>query len=462
MRKCCVQVVTRLDLGGAQRIALQIADFMARQGWESHVIAGRHGEPRTYERAVADLFEAYAGGLPSSRASTLPVADARASDCRFGGSRTSTVGATALRMSEAAHVHLHFVTSLVRPISPLRDSAAALELAGHFRRIRPGIVHTHTSKAGILGRIGARLAGVPARIHTIHGWSFNEFQPAPFRLLFIALERYAASLSTKLVTVCRSDIERGLKNGIGTVGLYEVIRWGVRTAAAVSPNYTPPESSPIWGGIFVPASMEEKRQARRRLGLHPDRPTAGWIGPLKPQKAPLDFVRVAAETALSHRDVQFFMAGGGPLRTAVRQLIESFNLRNRIHLLGWQYDVPLLMHAMDLLVQTSYWEGLPLTLMEAAAAGVPFVATDVGGCRELVDAGLAGTIVPAGAIEAQVEAVRNILGLTPTDFAGMVTATRRESEKVCNLASVLEKTMRLYETTLAQVDKTQACPSRTI
>jgi glycosyltransferase involved in cell wall biosynthesis len=347
--------------------------------------------------------------------------------------------------------------SLVRPISPLPDCAAVFELAQLFRRIRPHVVHTHTSKAGILGRIAARLARAPVRLHTVHGWSFNDFQPAPLRRLFIELERFAAHLSTRLITVCQADMEKGLHLGIGARGQYEVIRWGVRTSDWNLPagrntvsrymeTLCPVSARLVWGGIFMPGAFERKRLARQQLGLHPDRPTVGWIGPMKTQKAPLDFVRVAADLASTGSDAQFFMSGDGVLRRRVEHFAKSLGIRSRLSLLGWQYDVPALMSAMDVLVQTSLWEGLPLTLMEAAASGVPFIATDVGGNRELVEEGLAGVTMPLGTLHGLAEEVRKILTLSSEHKAHLAAKTRAQAERICSLPAALGKTARLYET----------------
>ena len=293
------------------------------------------------------------------------------------------------RARTLAGVALFEVPALVRPPAPRSDLEAFHELRRIIRVWRPSIVHTHSSKAGILGRAAARAERVPAIVHSIHGFGFTPLQPAPLRGLFLALERMAGRWTDAFVVVAVRHRELGAMLGVLDPDRTRVIRSGIGLAAYRTAS----------GGPGL----------RRRLGI-PDRaPLVVQVGNLKPQKAPLDFVRVAAIVARRLPEARFLLAGDGPLRSRAERLAERLGLGDRLAMPGWIDDVPAVLDAADAAVLTSRHEGLPRAVVEALAAGVPVVATAVDGTPEVVRHGENGFLVPPGDVEALAAGVVRLL-----------------------------------------------------
>jgi glycosyltransferase involved in cell wall biosynthesis len=306
-------------------------------------------------------------------------------------------------------VNVTFVPSLVRDIRPHRDLAALRRLARILRRDRPAIVHTHSSKAGILGRLAARLAGVPIAIHTIHGFGFHEGQPAALRSLLVGLERAVAPLTTHFIVVSRANLEEGAALGIVPRGRATLIRSGVRIAEFEAAARDP--------------ALRDGRGLRRELGLPDGVPLIGMVACLKPQKSPLDFVEVAARVAAAEQRAVFVLAGDGELRARVEARARALGLDGRLHLLGWRRDIPRIMAALDVLVLTSLWEGLPRVIPEAIAAGVPVVATAIDGTADVLRDGETGLVRPARDVEGLAAGVGRLLRDRP--FARALAARAR-------------------------------------
>jgi glycosyltransferase involved in cell wall biosynthesis len=292
-------------------------------------------------------------------------------------------------------VPVTFVPALVRELRPHRDLAAFVALTRLFRARRPDIVHTHSSKAGIIGRLAARAAGVRTIVHTIHGFGFNDAQPAAARAGLVLLERLVAPLTTRFIAVSRSNIVRGTSLGILRPGRVSLIRSGIHLRD------------------FQAAAAEPGARAagvRAELGIDPAAPLVGMVACLKPQKAPEDFVEVAARVATRMPAVHFVLAGDGELRDSVERRVAARGLAGRFHLLGWRRDVPRLMASLDVLVLTSLWEGLPRVIPEAFAAGVPVVATSVDGSADLLVDGVNGFRCPPRDVETLADRVARLLG----------------------------------------------------
>jgi glycosyltransferase involved in cell wall biosynthesis len=322
-------VITRLELGGAQENTLFCVRAHDRRRFDVGLVAG-------------------AGGLLDADARAIP--DAR----------------------------IDLVPELVHPVAPLRDLAAVLRLRALFKARRIDLVHTHSSKAGVLGRLAALLAGVPVVVHTVHGWSFNDTQGGATRRAFVDVERLAAGWAERLITVSARDRERGLALGIGRPEQYALVRSGIDLEAFRTPRTAPEE-------------------VRRRLGLTPEQIVVGTLTCLKAQKAPLDFVRAAAAAHAREPRLRFILAGDGEQRPAVEALIAELGLGGVVQLLGWRRDVTDLLHAMDLFLLTSRFEGLPRAVLQALAAGRPVVATAVDGTPEVIQHRSTGLLVPPGA-----------------------------------------------------------------
>jgi glycosyltransferase involved in cell wall biosynthesis len=288
-----------------------------------------------------------------------------------------------------------FEPSLVRPIRPALDLLALGRLTRLFRAERPRIVHTHSSKAGILGRLAARLAGVPVVVHTIHGFGFHRRQPAPLRLLLVAAERAAAAATTHFNAVARANLEEGVARRIVHRRRATLIRSGVPVGAFEAAARDP--------------ALRDGHGLRGELALPPRAPLIGMIACLKPQKAPVDFVETAARVARAVPEARFVLAGDGELRGAVERRAASLGLDGRLFLLGWRRDVPRILAALDVVVLTSLWEGLPRVLPEAIAAGVPIVATAVDGTTDILSDGETGVVCRPGDVDGLAAGVLRLL-----------------------------------------------------
>lgn len=296
------------------------------------------------------------------------------------------------------------VPTLVRPIAPVSDVRALAGLRAAIRSFRPEVVHTHSSKAGILGRVAARLERVPVVVHTVHGFGFTPLQKAPMRCVLRTAEKQLARWTDHFITVSESNRKRGIELGIFDDQRVTVIRAGIDLRRF--------------------RSADGAEAARAGLGLPPGVPLVTQIGNFKPQKGPLDFVRMAAAVRGRHPDARFVMVGDGPLLGAAKQLAEDLDLGGRLIFCGWHDDVPALLAATSVSVLTSYHEGLPCSVVESLAAGVPVVATAVDGTVEVVRSGDNGFLAPAGDVEGLAGAVCRILD--EPDLRAALAARARE------------------------------------
>jgi glycosyltransferase involved in cell wall biosynthesis len=269
-----------------------------------------------------------------------------------------------------------FIPELVREISPLMDVRALFKIKGILQEIKEGdsnmIVHTHSSKAGILGRWGARLAGADAIIHTIHGFGFHDYQPFPVGQFFIVLEKVTARITDMFIAVSKANIKKGIDSGIFTKRKTSLIRSGIELE-----EFT---------GVRV-----NRGAKRKALGVEPDLPLVTMIGCLKSQKAPLDYVEVAHKV-LQKKEACFILVGDGELREQVQKKAAQLGLGGKFKLLGWRRDIPEILVATDIFALTSLWEGLPRVLPQAMAMGIPIVATGVDGTPEAVIHGVNGFV----------------------------------------------------------------------
>jgi glycosyltransferase involved in cell wall biosynthesis len=245
-----------------------------------------------------------------------------------------------------------------------------------MRRERPDVVNTHTAKAGFVGRVAAKLAGVPIIVHTFHGHVFaGYFGPTKTRI-FIALERICARISTRIIT-----LSTALKHELTEV--YRV---------------TPPDHVEVieLGFELEPLATLQRNQGvfRQQHKIPPDAPLIGIVGRLVPIKNHDLFLRAAKLVRKRVPDSHFAIVGDGERRAELATLVRSLDLDNSVHFTGWCADTLPVYSALDVLVLSSSNEGLPVSLIEAMAAGVPVVSTAVGGVADLLDNGRLGAIVP--------------------------------------------------------------------
>ncbi|MCS6297705.1 MAG: glycosyltransferase family 4 protein [Nitrospira sp.] len=337
-------VITKLELGGAQEVAMRVVSSLDRRRFRPVLIAGP-------------------GGMLTEEAAAL----------------------------EGVEVRL--IPSLLREIRPIQDLRALWELVATFRRLRPKIVHTHSSKAGILGRLAAWLAGVPCILHTIHGYGVTPAQPSWLQHLVIQLEWMVGRVTTHWIAVSQADRRQGLEWQLFSSSKVSVVRPGIDPTAFAS--------------RIEPA---ERDRLRASLGVGPEQLLVGTVSCLKPQKSPEDFIRVAALVCQRMPAAKCVLVGDGALRPQIEAMIQAQGLQDRVTLLGWRRDVASLLKAFDVFVLTSQWEGLPCAILEARASRIPIVATRVGGSAEAIIEGIQGTLCPAGDVRAIAGRVCQILG----------------------------------------------------
>ncbi|MCZ7573206.1 MAG: glycosyltransferase family 4 protein [Ardenticatenaceae bacterium] len=271
-------------------------------------------------------------------------------------------------------INTRVIPSLINHINPIVNMKAVADVRRIMVQGNYDIVHTHSSVAGVVGRLAAVAAGVPVIIHHVHGWALHQDMSVGMRVLYMTLERLCARCTTRIIAVSRPDIEKGLAHRIGREDKFTLIYNGIDLEKFRQP-------------------VNEK-QMRERLGLDPHSKLVGMIGRLDKQKNPLDFIRAAAIVAGRYSNVQFLIVGDGSLRPHCERLINELHMKEKLFLLGYRNDVPGILSILTLVAMSSLWEGLPIAFLEAMSAGKPIVANDVDGASDVVIDGETGFLVP--------------------------------------------------------------------
>ncbi len=275
------------------------------------------------------------------------------------------------------------VKALVRSANPLKNLRAIFDLYLFIKRGQYQIVHTHQANAGMVGRIAARLAGVPVIVHGLHGPTFHGSQNLLMRKFYILLEQVLAKITTCYTVVGYDLRDRYLKEGIGGKDDYFVIRSGIELE----------RFSSVYG-----MKASERERIRKELGCNGCEVLVGVVAALEPRKGHLYLVEVAR--MLKNKNVVFLFAGDGWFREVLERKVQGLGLENSIKFLGYRADVEKIMAASDVIALTSLWEGLAQVLVQAAAAGKPIVSFAVEGACEVVEEGVNGFIVPVKDVKA--------------------------------------------------------------
>ncbi len=290
-------------------------------------------------------------------------------------------------------VDIETLAGLGREIAPLSDLAALAGLVRLMRAFRPAIVHTHTAKAGLLGRLAARAAGVPTVVHTFHGHVLRGYFSPPKQAMFRRLERLLATATDAIVAVSESMKQDLVELGVAPAAKIRVIPLGLELA---------PLSGELPRGVL-----------RREAGIPPEAPLVGMVGRLVPIKDVPTFLQAAREVRARRPDVQFALVGDGEERPALERLCRSLGMDGAVHFFGWRRELAAVYGDLDVVVNASRNEGTPVALIEALAAARPVVATEVGGTPDLLGRGTRGLLVPPG---------------EPAELAQAVLETLSESE----------------------------------
>jgi glycosyltransferase involved in cell wall biosynthesis len=279
---------------------------------------------------------------------------------------------------------------LVRPVHPWHDLLAARDLVRHFRATGPDIVHTHSGKAGVLGRLAAHRARVPVIIHTIHGPSFGPFQGALANAVFRQAELQAARVTTRFVVVAHAMRDQYLRAGIGDPARFERIFSGF-------------DLDPFLQATRDPALMQ-------RLGLPADGFVIGKLARLFELKGHAELLDAATLLLGECPRAHLLLVGDGPLRPSLEALCRRPPLAGRVHFAGLvpPADVPRYLACMDVLVHLSHREGLPRALPQALAAGIPVVSTDNDGAPEVCIPDHTGFLVAQGDTDGLIQALKRL------------------------------------------------------
>lgn len=342
-RPTVVHVITRLIVGGAQLTALGVCE------------------------GIADRFETHL----------------------VSGTETGSEGSLHDRAQEA--VSVRFVEPLRRGINPVTDVAAVRSLRRLFTQLDPDIVHTHSSKAGAIGRMAAR--GTRAKlVHTVHGWGHTPADSKVRQAVLVQVERSLARRTDALIAVSDDVRAEGERRGIGTPGQYVVIPELVDLAP------------------HNPDFVEARSHGRRLLGLEAvEGPTIGWVGRFVPQKDPGMLSQVMIRVLTERSDANAVLIGDGPGRDEFEAALAAAGVAKRVRFAGLRTDARELYAAMDVVVHTSRWEGQPRVVQEALAERVPVVATRVSGVPQLIHEGLNGFVIEPGDVDAMASRVVSIV-----------------------------------------------------
>ncbi len=305
-----------------------------------------------------------------------------------------TAGPEGELLAEAARrgVTVVEVPALVRPVSPLRDLAAYRDLRTRFAATGPEVVHTHSSKAGVLGRMAAHAAGVKTIVHTIHGLPFHAYQNPLLRWLYVRAERFAARRCHKIISVAEA-----------------------MTRKAVAAGVAPPEKFvTVYSGMEVEpfiAARAAREEVRRRLGYAPEHFVVAKLARLFELKGHEYVLAAAREVAAKHPQARFLFIGDGVLRGRLEARVRQLGLGERVRFAGLvpAAEVPGYLAASDLLVHASLREGLPRAVPQALLVGTPVVAFDEDGAPEVVRDGETGLLVPSRDAAALARAIRRMI-----------------------------------------------------
>ncbi len=346
-----VHIITRLDRGGSARNTMLTVLGLNRAQFDPVVITGS------------------------------------AESCEAQGGRAATE--ENLRRLEKESIRYHVVPSLVRALHPWQDMIALWRLTQLVRHERPAIVHTHTSKAGVLGRLAARAASVPTVVHTPHGHVFYGHFGRTRSWIFLQIERALARVTDRLIALTEAERQEHLERSVGSPERSAVIPSGidVERFARAREQRVDPESLGCPSGSIVVGSV-------------------GWLTDIKGHRV---LVEAAAVVRRECPALHVVIVGSGDRQQALDRQARELGIADAVHLLGHREDVERCLAGFDCFVLPSFNEGMGRSLVEAMTAGLPVIASNVGGIPALIDDGRNGLLVPPGDSEALAEAIGRVI-----------------------------------------------------
>ena len=340
--------------------------------------------------------------------------------------------------ARAEGVDLMILPSLIRPIRPWTDVWATWQLYRLMKAGRYDIVHTHSSKAGIVGRVAARLAGVPIVVHTLHSLVFHEYQSAWKNRLYILLKRFCAPMTDVLISVNDMTTQGALAAGIGHPKQYVTVHSGFELDRFVD----------VGRQISITSAKE-------RLGIPSEAPVVGKIARLFAQKGHDQFFEVASRIAQHNPEVRFLLVGDGPLRGALEERARTLNLDDRVVFVGRvpPDDVPAHIQAMDVVVHTSLREGIARVIPQAGAVGKSVVTFELDGAPEVIQDGVSGYLVPPMDVEALADRTIDLLE-SPALRSQFGQAGQERAISMFKIETMVNKINDIYQSLLVEHRKT--------
>ncbi|MBN1196254.1 MAG: glycosyltransferase [Candidatus Aminicenantes bacterium] len=368
---CVVHLITKLELGGAQRNTLLTVEKLPGYGFPAQIWYGP-------------------GGLLTPQAEKLPL-------------------------------HRQ-ITHLQRSLHPLKDRAALRELVDSLRQIKPAILHTHSSKAGFLGRLAASRCRLPVVIHSVHGFPFSPLQPFPQRRMLIQAEKMAARWTSHFIFVSRADRQTAVRMGLCREN-HSLIRSGFELA----PFYPRPE---------------QRKAVRSRFQIGDNAIVIGIVAPFKPQKNLFQMVEVAKMVCAHAPEAVFFLAGDGALRSRLEDAVRRAGLHDRFRMPGFLQDLSTVMDGFDLGLSTALWEGLPQSLVQMRLKNLPVVASSIPGNSEVIRHGENGFLAAA---QNTAEYARHLLHLVRKPELREKLGQAREDFSSWDAEHMIRSQARLYD-----------------
>jgi len=306
---------------------------------------------------------------------------------------------------------------LVRDIAPWADIRGYFELSRALTDLKPDLVHLHSAKAGILGRLVARRLAVPA-VYTAHGWPFTEGISGVKRKFYASVERAMAKITKRIITVSEYDRNIAIQEKVAFPEQMVVVHNGVHDV----PHILRTENRSQGARLVMVARFDEPKDQRAVVESLENLRDLDWS---------IDFI------------------GDGPTLESTKSLVDNLGLSERVSFLGERDDVSERLSRADALVLVSRWEGLPLTILEAMRTGLPVVASDVGGVSEAVSNGVTGYLVPRNGRTELIGSLRKIIS-DPAMRVRMGQAGRLEFEREFTFQAMLQRTMAVYQQALTK------------
>jgi len=319
------------------------------------------------------------------------------------------------------------INSLVRDPNPRLDPVALFRLYRFIRKRDYDIVHTHTGKAGVLGRMAARMAGVSVIIHGLHG-SMDARNPILDKI-YTYLDRFTGRFTDKFVSVGEDLKKKYIDRGVGEPGDYTVIHSGMEL-----------------GEFRKAGRMDEDKvtEKKEELGVPEDAVVLGKVAGLEPRKGHKYLIQAAEKILEEYEEVYLLFVGDGWYRDEIERMVERSGVSNRVIFTGFREDIVEVMATFDIFVFTSLWEGLPQVLVQSAAEAIPIVTFEVEGADEVVDNGQNGFVVPSKDVDAFIDKVSCLI----EDREKAREMGQRGPKKIGNKWSIehmQEETLQLYE-----------------